>query len=149
MIELRYDAVPTPRIDEAHIDLQLRTDDESIAVVYFPAVTVDFSRKSPNDPWTGGLVSSRGNERGIDERYIRTARELAVECLRRELAARGANDESDIVRCSECERLIVSSEIKGTVFAVVSIECGPTHSLRFGDGRTLNVDHSGSARWRA
>ncbi len=148
MIELRYDAVTIPRIDEAHIDLQLRADDESIAIVYFPRVTIDFTRKSLNESWVGGLVSSRGSDFGIDERYIRAARELAVECLRRELAARGENDESDMVRCSECKRLIVSSEIKGTVFAVKSIECGPTHALLFGDGRTLDVDHSGSARWR-
>lgn len=149
MIELHYPSAPIPKLGDALVDLVVHADEESSAVVAFPGVLVEFTRASPDKPWTGGACTTRATSTPIDEGYITAARDLAVEALRRELAARG--DEAGVpetVRCDECHRIIATPELgKSEGGRITKIECGVQHVITFSNRRRLFVEASGIARW--
>ena len=149
MIEVRFEPVPYPTLADAEVDLALRAEEESAAVVYFGAVIFEFTRAAPGEPWTGGAASTRLAGYPIDEAYLKAARSQAVEALRRELALRGEGaDEPDTVRCTGCKRIIASFEIRKAGSPVALVECGPVHAVVFRDGKALDVAPDGSATWR-
>lgn len=148
MIEIRYDPISPPTPAEAEVDLQVRDGEESVAVVYFDAITVDFSRRTRDEPWTGGAICVRHPGYYIDEGYLKEARAVAVEVLRRALVEHGACEDADVVRCDECQRLLVAPEIKGAG-RVAGVMCAPTHVLTFRSGRVLDVAPEGVATWRS
>lgn len=150
MIAVRYDPAPAPTLEGAIVDLVLHDDEESSAVVVFPGILVEFTRAAAGETWQGGGCTTRCANTMIDEGYITAARDLAVEALHRELAARGSPVEAhaETVRCSECQRVIASPELgRSEGGRITGIDCGPDHVVRFSNRRALVVTAAGAATW--
>ncbi len=141
----RLEPVPRPRLAEARVlgDLSAAT-----ATVVVGGLCVDFWKEG--DAWTGGRISCAGQVGvELDEGYLTAARSAALEALRAEIARVTGEGEDPVetLRCPDCAHLLVSAELARTTEAVVGVDCGPAHVVRFSDRRVLIIRPDTSAAW--
>ena len=118
----------------------------AVTVLVGSGVSFGFTREGDGEEevWVGGeaLTASRGI--AVSEAYLRAARDLAVEALRRTLT--GEEGADDTVRCDECSRLLCHAQLKGAG-TVKRVWCGPEHTVSFASGRSITLDGAGGFRW--
>lgn len=135
---------PRPRLDQALVIGDVRI--ARTVSVYVKGVVFNFWRKD-DATWTGGAAETGERGVAIDEPWLKAAREVAVEALKREFHEAGEGEEAptETVRCAECARLLCSPKLVDV--DVHTMACGPEHVLTLADGRRLVVPASGEAMW--
>ena len=120
---------------------------EAQVQVFIGGVTFFFERGETGD-WrrAGCFTAARGH--GVDARWLAVAQKEADRVICAEIEKAGGEEQvSDTAPCPDCGKVLCHPQIS-TRGKVVSVDCGPAHTVHFEDGR-LELEPGGEGVFHA